>query len=70
MKKKNKSEKVCPCGRIITDSNNKKGICPKCKKLGKNIVAGIGTTALLMGAKKYGFKILKGTFNIIKNIKK
>lgn len=70
MKKKNESEKVCPCGRIITDSNNKTGLCPKCQKRGNSIVAALGIAGVTLAIKKYGGKILKGTVNVIKVVKK
>lgn len=70
MEKKNKSEKVCPCGRIITDPNNKIGLCPKCKKTANNIGAAAGGAGILFLAKKYGKKIISGTFNVVKNLKK
>lgn len=66
MKKKNECEKICPCGRIITDSNNKTGFCPKCQKLGNNILAIGGLAALRLGLKKFGPKIVKGAIKIIK----
>jgi hypothetical protein len=70
MKKKNETEKVCPCGRIITDPNNKTGLCPKCQKRGNSIGAALGIAGVSFIAKKYGGKILKGAVNIIKVIKK
>lgn len=66
MKKKNETEKVCPCGRIITDPNNKTGLCPKCQKLGNNLLGIGGFAALGVGLKKFGPKILKGAIKIIK----
>lgn len=68
MKKENKSEKVCPCGRIITDPNNKSGLCPKCMKTGAIGVGTLGVTGVGILAKKYGYKIIKGAFNVVKNI--
>ena len=38
MKKKNEPERKCPCGRIITDPNNKTGLCPKCQKKGNTVL--------------------------------
>jgi len=70
MKKKNETEKVCPCGRIITDLNNKTGLCPKCQKNANNVVAGVGLAGILVGAKKYGPKLMKGAINLAKNLKK
>lgn len=70
MKKKNESEKVCLCGRIITDPNNKTYFCPKCQKSGNSIGAALGIGGLAFVAKKYGGKILKGAVNVIKVIKK
>lgn len=67
MKKNNESEKVCPCGRIITDPNNKTGLCPKCQKLGNNLIGIGGLAALGACLKKFGPKILK---RAIKSIKK
>jgi hypothetical protein len=69
-KNKNKSEKVCPCGRIITDYNNKTGLCPKCQKTGNNIGAAVGAAGIGFLVKKYGVKIIKGAFNVVKNFKK
>ncbi len=65
-----KNEKVCPCGRIIIDPNNKTGLCPKCEKtVGDGaIVVGAGGFALF--AKKYGPRIIKGIGNAIRRIKK
>ena len=70
MEKNNKSEKVCPCGRIITAPNNKIGLCPKCQKTGNNIGAAVGLTGILILVKKHGNKIVKGAFNVAKNFKK
>ena len=70
MEKKNKSEKVCLCGRIITDPNNKTGLCPKCRKKGNNIAAAVGSAGILFLAKKYGNKFIKGAFNVAKNLMK
>lgn len=66
MKKKNKPEKNCPCGRIITDPKNKTGLCPKCQKSANNLVGGIGLAGIFVSAKKYGPKLIKGALKIIK----
>lgn len=70
MKKNNETEKVCPCGRIITDPKNKTGLCPKCQKNANNIVAGVGLAGILVGAKKYGPKLIKGAINLVKGFMK
>lgn len=70
MKKKNETEKVCPCGRIITDPNNKTGLCPKCqKKVGNGAAVG-GIIGFGILVKKFGPKIIKGAGNLLKNLKK
>ncbi|ABR50050.1 hypothetical protein Amet_3963 [Alkaliphilus metalliredigens QYMF] len=69
MEKKNKTEKVCPCGRIIADPNNKTGLCPKCQKTGINIGGALGVAGIVILVKKHGKKIIKGAINVIKNIK-
>ena len=66
MKKKNETEKVCQCGRIITDPNNKTGLCPKCQKNVNNVVTGVGLAGILVGAKKYGPKLVKSAIKLIK----
>lgn len=66
MKKMNETEKVCPCGRIITDPNNRTGLCPKCQKGANNVVAGVGLAGILVVAKKYGPKIVKSAIKIFK----
>lgn len=66
MKKKNQTEKVCVCGRIITDPKNKTGLCPKCQKGANNIFAGAGVIGIFAGIKKFGPKIVKGAIKIIK----
>lgn len=66
MKKKNETERKCLCGRIITDSNNKTGLCPKCQKLGNNILGIGGLATFWVGLKKFGPKIVKGVIKIIK----
>lgn len=66
MKKKDETEKICPCGRIITDPNNKTGLCPKCQKNVNNVAAGVGLAGILVGAKKYGPKLAKSVIKIIK----
>jgi hypothetical protein len=69
MKKKNKTEKICPCGRIITDPKNKTGLCPKCQKTGVNMGGALGAAGIVILVKKNGGKIIKGAFNIVKNLK-
>lgn len=66
MKEKNETEKVCLCGRIITDPNNKTGLCPKCQKNANNAVAVLGLAGILVGAKKYGPKLVKSAIELIK----
>lgn len=60
-------EKTCiVCGRVITDSKNKTGLCPKHEKQGNNLI-GIGAIASIgFGLKKYGPKILEVLVNVIK----
>ena len=60
-------EKTCMvCGRVITDSKNKTGLCPKHEKQGNNII-GIGAIAGIgIGLKKYGPKVLQLLGNMIK----
>lgn len=70
MKKKNKVEKICPCGRIIADPKNRTGLCPKCQKTGINIGGALGATGIMILVKKNGGKIIKYAFNAVKNIKK
>ena len=61
------TEKVCKtCGRIITNPNNKTGLCPKCQKAGNNILGVVGATSLIVLGKKFGPKIIKGAIKIIK----
>ena len=67
---KNKAEKVCPCGRIITDPKNKTGLCPKCEKTAGDGVAVAGFAGLLYLGKKYGPKAFKAVVNVVKNLKK
>lgn len=69
MKKKNKPEKVCLCGRIITDPKNKTGLCPKCQKTGANIGGALGLAGIGILVKKHGNKIIKGAINVVKNFK-
>ncbi len=64
MEKKNKSEKICPCGRIITNPNNKTGLCPKCQKTGINIVTILGIVGIII--KKHGSKVIKGVLTLLK----
>lgn len=66
MKKKNEIEKICPCGRIIADPNNKTGLCPKCQKTGNNLLSFGVFAAFGVGMKKFGPKILKRAIKIIK----
>lgn len=66
MKKKDEAEKICLCGRIIIDSNNKTGLCPKCQKSVNNVVAGVGLASILACAKKFGPKLVKNVIKIIK----
>lgn len=66
MKKKNETEKVCLCGRIITDYKNKTGLCPKCQKSANNVIVGVGLAGIFVGVKKYGSKLIKGALKIIK----
>jgi hypothetical protein len=70
MKKKNKPEKICLCGRIITDPKNKTGLCPKCQKAGVDIGGALGLAGIGILLKKNGGKIIKGAFNVVKSIKK
>lgn len=67
---KNKTEKVCPCGRIITDSKNKTGLCPKCEKTAGGGAVAVSLVGLILLTKKYGPKAIKGIGNIIKSKKK
>lgn len=67
---KNKTEKVCPCGRIITDSKNKTGLCPKCEKTAGGGAAAVSLVGLILLAKKIGPKAIKEIGNIIKSLKK
>ena len=53
-------EKMCiVCGRILTDTKNKTGLCPKHQKQGNNILRLGGLAAIGMGIKKFGPKIVK-----------
>ena len=62
------TEKVCKtCGRIITNPNNKTGLCPKCQKTGNNIFFVVVATGLIALGKKFGPKIIKGVIKIIKD---
>lgn len=70
MEKKNKPEKVCPCGRIIANPNNKTGLCPKCQKTGVNIGGALGAAGIVILVKKHGNKIIKTAFNLAKSLKK
>lgn len=54
------------CGRIITDPGNKTGLCPKCQKTANSIV-GVGSIVVIAASvKKFGPKIAKGAFNLLK----
>lgn len=66
MKKKNETEKVCQCGRIITDPNNKTGLCPKCQKNVDNVADVVVLAVILAGAKKYVPKLVKSAIKLIK----
>ena len=59
-------EKTCMvCGRIITDSKNKTGLCPKHQKQGNNII-GIGSIASIwIVLKMYGPKVAKALIELI-----
>lgn len=60
-------EKTCIiCGRIITDANNKTGLCPKHQKQGNNILGVGGLAAIGVGIKKFGPKIVKVAAKLIK----
>lgn len=60
-------EKTCiVCGRIITDSKNKTGLCPKHQKQGNDILGLGGLAALGIGIKKFGPKFVKGAVKLIK----
>lgn len=69
MKKKNKTEKICPCGRIITDPKNKMGLCPKCQKAGFDIGGALGLAGIGILLQKNGGKIIKGAFNVVRKLK-
>ena len=61
------TEKVCKtCGRIITNPNNKTGLCPKCQKIGNNIFGAASAVGLIVLGKKFGPKIIKGAIKILK----
>lgn len=70
MKPKSKTEKVCLCGRIITDPNNKTGLCPKCQKMAGDGIAVGGVIGVGMAIKKFGPKLLKDAVKIAKNLKR
>ena len=67
---RNKTERVCLCGRIIIDPKNKTGLCPKCEKTAENVLTFTSLAALGFWAKKYGPKVIKSVGNIIKSLKK
>ena len=49
-----KKEKTCiTCGRIITDKNNKTGLCPKCAKKANAGAAAVGLPVLGFAIKKW-----------------
>ena len=61
------TEKICKtCGRIITNPNNKTGLCPKCQKTGKDIWGAVSAAGLIVLGKKFGPKMIKGAIKIIK----
>ena len=62
-----KKKRVLYSGRIITDPKNKTGLCPKHQKQGNNILGLGGLTALGIGIKKFGPKIVKGAVKNDKN---
>ena len=66
MKLKKSKEKKCPCGRIITDPNNKTGLCPKCQKKAGGAAAVGGVVGAFVGIKKYGPKVEKSIIDIVK----
>lgn len=68
--KKNKSEKTCPCGRIITDPNNKTGLCPKCQKMAGDGIALGGAIGIGVAIKKFGLKLVNGIINVAKKLKR
>lgn len=43
----------------ITFPNNKTEPCPKCQKNVNNVVAVVGLAGILVGAKKYGPKLVR-----------
>ena len=54
-------EKTCMvCGRIITDSKNKTGLCPKHQKQGNSIIVMAAITAIGIGLKKVANALIKG----------
>ena len=60
-------EKTCIiCGKIITDKNNKTGLCPRHQKQGNNILGLGGFAAIGIGIKKFGPRIIKGAVKLIK----
>lgn len=74
MKKKNETEKVCRCGRIITDPENKTGLCPTCEKKAVNLLGAAAMAAtgiaikIVSQMKENGPKVVEGVINIIKNL--
>lgn len=60
-------EKTCMvCGRIITDSKNKMGLCPKHQKQGNNIIGIVAIAGIGTGLKKYDPKVAKALIKVIK----
>lgn len=66
MKISRKTEKRCRlCKRIITDPNNKTGICRKCQKIAKTAGSGVALAGVVMTVKflpkliKEGIRMLK-----------
>ena len=54
-------EKTCKvCGRIITDSKNKTGLCPKHQKQGNNIIVTAVIAVIVIGLKKVANALTKG----------
>lgn len=59
-------EKTCKvCGRIITDSKNKTGLCPKHQKQRNNIIGISAITVIWIGLKKHGLKVAKAFVKVI-----
>ena len=62
-----KLKKCRVCGRIITDENNKTGLCPKDQKKMNTWLALISAGIAVIGIKKFGPKAVK---TVLKDIKK